>query len=293
MLQRGDIPVAGCLALLELVNEGEDEGKQMLTFMGPPILGALPYFELKDLTALGAKEDPELISFASEDEEKFHPVLATLVRNTREGTVEAALDTIKRDTHSTLLFPNGMNMFEPILIAATTVPDEDEPGSTCWLPPAQIQATTPPRRPGPQSGRRSARELERLLLLQSSHSSARRTQRPVRIRHRPGQVHTAADLVGALTAYFGDSAQWDYLNNHKVDTWLQAAHQKPETYALQPLTLQQISSTWEAAVHPTRKSQVPRALQLTLAHMNCALQAIVFRDNFLHAQRDARTRRKL
>lgn len=112
------------------------QGPRMLTVLGLPVVGLVPSFATQDLNDLPGTDADELqgLKFMADDDDHLHPLLATVMHDTREGSVDDCMKRLKSELHSHVLIPQVTEAFLPAWIPSRTEPATDSPEATIWVP---------------------------------------------------------------------------------------------------------------------------------------------------------------
>ena len=295
-LQHSSGEYSAVLALVELSDpsshdDSESEGERMLTVLGLPVMGAVEALPVQDLEELPGVDPGDLQALQYEtgnrEDKCLYPLLATVVRDTRAGSVAAAAKVMENSLHSTVLLPQALDALVPTLIPSTSIPADDSPESNIWLSIDEAAAyaeSNTQHKVAIHEPKGSQRGIKGFLYASSVAWLPKDHSLPLGFAMDPASIRSGKALKAALVQYFGeDVGQWDYLTaTTYYDAVLGAMADKPASFALPIYSLQQIATTWRAAVYPRNKSKVPTSIQFTWAHMMCKLQVLAFRDR-LHA----------
>ena len=283
MMRRDPEQIAGMLVLVRLI-----PNVHHLTVIGAPVVSAVAEVPLSDLSAVAELEaltaaipptwDPD------GNPQPYRPLLATTIRNTRHpAEFQATLQMLQDEATSTLLFPNGMAMLEPMVLPWHEAPAQDAAEHPMWIPETDIpqylgqyKGHRPRGGGAPRFVPKGAFFGSKAIPLPAGHNL------PLGFAINVGEVSSGAKLKAELEAHFpGASEDWSWLDSPYFDAQLYCMNDRPELYLDHAVTLAAAGPVYQSIVHATDKSAVPPSLQLSFQHMHCTLEALLLLDHCL------------
>ncbi len=309
LLQQSTGQYAAALAVVEFItphsdddeyesDEDSDKGPLMLTVLALPVVGAISGFSNQELAQLPQADQAEVKALQYEgDGQALYPLMATVVRDTRDGTASDTITALEESLDSLILAPQGHKALVPTLIPSTAQPAKDSAEVDIWVSMEEARELMGDKDSNiaMHKSRRAASRFKGFLYaaplawLPLNHSM------PLGLAMDPTKITSGQALKAVLIDLFGgDIGRWDYLTETTYyDAMLAAMSEDPKSLALPVFSAQQIATTWKAAVYPANKSKVPPHLQLTFSHMMCKLQALAFRDRLFATIKNANTLKTL